>query len=441
MKALGLYLYLGEIENLKLFARIVILECLLHNLMLGIGLLGLKNVIHQFSEKIDSCIDNRPVCSCYGYRMKILSFSPSEPHEQLQDDNHVVYPEEKMMSYPFKKLLSNLFDLVVLEIRALAFVLVLHQLKHCIETSISYQRPNKRFLVNATDGQPLESEPKNVLNSVKDSLDAFYRFSQPHTVIGTALSIVSVSLLAVEKLTDFSPLFFAGMLEAVAAALLMNIYIVGLNQLYDIDIDKVNKPYLPLASREYSIQTGVMIVASFSVLSFGLGWIVGSWPLFWALFISFALRTAYSINVPLLRWKRFALVAAMCILAVRAVIVQIAFFLHMQTHVFKRPAAFSRPLIFAISFMSFFSVVIALFKVSTFVFFHGTMLYAFPFCLISTVLGHTILASILWTNAKSVDLSSKAAITSFYMFIWKVNNYGAKFNLFGAQFSLTKLQK
>lgn len=54
-----------------------------------------KNVIHQFSEKIDSCIDNRPVCSCYGYRMKILSFSPSEPHEQLQDNNHVVYPEEK----------------------------------------------------------------------------------------------------------------------------------------------------------------------------------------------------------------------------------------------------------------------------------------------------------------------------------------------------------
>ncbi|XP_062086401.1 homogentisate phytyltransferase 1, chloroplastic-like, partial [Humulus lupulus] len=235
-------------------------------------------------------------------------------------------------------------------------------LKHCIETSISYQRPNKRFLVNAADGQPLESEPKNVLNSIKDTLDAFYRFSQPHTVIGTALSIVSVSLLAVEKLTDFSPLFFVGMLEAIAAALLMNIYIVGLNQLYDIDIDKVNKPYLPLASGEYSIQTGVMIVASFSVLSFGLGWIVGSWPLFWALFISFALGTAYSINVPLLRWKRFALVAAMSILAVRAVIVQLAFFLHMQTHVFKRPAAFSRPLIIATAFMSFFSVVIALFK-------------------------------------------------------------------------------
>ncbi|XP_062093920.1 homogentisate phytyltransferase 1, chloroplastic-like [Humulus lupulus] len=168
---------------------------------------------------------------------------------------------------------------------------ILNLKDHILMLTSTEERPNKRFLVNAADGQPLESEPKNVLNSVKDSLDAFYRFSRPHAVIGTycflsifgdssyffwkqALSIVSVSLLAVEKLTDFSPLFFAGMLEAVAAALLMNIYIVDLNQLYDIDIDKVNKPYLPLASGEYSIQTGVMIVASFSVLLWELAFCI-----------------------------------------------------------------------------------------------------------------------------------------------------------------------
>lgn len=34
-----------------------------------------------------------------------------------------------------------------------------------------------------------------------------------------------------------------------------------------------------------------------------------------------------------------------------------------QTFVFRRPAVFTRPLIFATAFMSFFSVVIALFKV------------------------------------------------------------------------------
>jgi len=37
------------------------------------------------------------------------------------------------------------------------------------------------------------------------------------------------------------------------------------------------------------------------------------------------------------------------------------------------------------------------------------------------IAGHSILAGILWSCARSVDLTSKAAITSFYMFIWKVS--------------------
>ncbi|KAH8505185.1 hypothetical protein H0E87_012438, partial [Populus deltoides] len=35
------------------------------------------------------------------------------------------------------------------------------------------------------------------------------------------------------------------------------------------------------------------------------------------------------------------------------------------------------------------------------------------------VLGHAILASMLWNHAKSVDLKSKASTISCYMFIWK----------------------
>ncbi|XP_057497933.1 homogentisate phytyltransferase 1, chloroplastic-like [Actinidia eriantha] len=337
--------------------------------------------------------------------------------------------------------------------------LVAHQVAHSNKISAVYQSCRAKHIVSAASRQPLESEPgayhpKNHWKSMQDGLNAFYRFSRPHTVIGTALSILSVSLLAVEKLSDISPLFFTGVLEAVVAALLMNIYIVGLNQLSDIEIDKVNKPYLPLASGEYSVATGVAIVSSFAITSFWLGWIVGSWPLFWALFISFVLGTAYSVNLPLLRWKRFALVAAMCILAVRAVIAQIAFFLHIQTYVYRRPAVFSRPVIFATAFMSFFSVVIALFKdipdidgdkifgirsftvrlgqqrvfwicISLLEMAYGVavLVGAASSCLWSkyiTVLGHAILASILWNRAKSIDFQSKAAITSFYMFIWKL---------------------
>ena len=45
-----------------------------------------------------------------------------------------------------------------------------------------------------------------------------------------------------------------GVLQALIPALLMNVCIVGLNQLYDVEIDKINKPYLPLASGEMTIR-------------------------------------------------------------------------------------------------------------------------------------------------------------------------------------------
>lgn len=54
----------------------------------------------------------------------------------------------------------------------------------------SYQGQNKQYLVRAASGQPLESKPgaynpKSIGDSVKSALDAFYRFSRPHTVVGT----------------------------------------------------------------------------------------------------------------------------------------------------------------------------------------------------------------------------------------------------------------
>ncbi len=42
--------------------------------------------------------------------------------------------------------------------------------------------------------------------------------------------------------------------QALVSALLMNVCIVGLNQLYDVEIDRVNKPYLPLASGEMTMR-------------------------------------------------------------------------------------------------------------------------------------------------------------------------------------------
>ena len=53
---------------------------------------------------------------------------------------------------------------------------------------------------------------------------------------------------------------FASLLQALIPALLMNICIVGLNQIFDVPIDRINKPYLPLASGEFTMRTGQSLV-------------------------------------------------------------------------------------------------------------------------------------------------------------------------------------
>ncbi|KAJ8450414.1 hypothetical protein Cgig2_002099 [Carnegiea gigantea] len=193
-------------------------------------------------------------------------------------------------------------------------------------------------------------------------LNAFYRFSRPHTVYGTLIGVTSVSLLPIASLGDLSPDFFVGLIKALVPSILMNIYVVGLNQLYDLQIDKVNKPDLPLASGEFTIETGSTIVSLSCLLSFAIGFTSQSPPLLMALLTSFFLGSAYSIDFPMLRWKKQAFLAAACIVIVRAVVVQLAFFIHIQRYVLGRPIMLTRSVIFATAFMCFFATVIALFK-------------------------------------------------------------------------------
>ncbi|KAH1238923.1 Glycinol 4-dimethylallyltransferase [Glycine max] len=268
------------------------------------------------------------------------------------------------------------------------------------------------------------------------------------------LCAFSSSLLAVEKLSDISLSFFIGVLQAVLPQLFIEIYLSGVNQLYDLEIDKINKPHLPIASGQFSFKTGVIVSASFLALSVGFTWITGSWPLIWNLIVISSTWTAYSIDVPLLRWKRYPLVAAMCMVSTWAFALPISFFHHMQTVVLKRPISFPRSLTFVVAFMTFYSMGLALSKdipdvegdkehgINSLsvrlgqkrVFWICVFLFEMAFGVgllagasssylhtkIVTGLGNVVLASILLYQAKSVDLNNKASTGFFYMFIWKL---------------------
>ena len=88
-------------------------------------------------------------------------------------------------------------------------------------------------------------------------------------------------------------------------------------QIYDIEIDRINKPYLPLAAGDFGVRTGIAIVVATGAAALAIGTWTGSAPLLATLGGSLLLGIAYSTDLPLLRWKRWPLLAAGCILAVR----------------------------------------------------------------------------------------------------------------------------
>src|SRR4051812_6538320 len=85
-------------------------------------------------------------------------------------------------------------------------------------------------------------------------LKVFWNFCRPHTIIGTSLQVLTAYFLVTCSLTWFLGnlrfLFFVWM-----SSVAVNIYVVGLNQIFDEKIDKINKPFLPLASGELSKST------------------------------------------------------------------------------------------------------------------------------------------------------------------------------------------
>eukprot|EP00658_Telonema_sp_P-2_P011519 TRINITY_DN14408_c0_g2_i2.p1 TRINITY_DN14408_c0_g2~~TRINITY_DN14408_c0_g2_i2.p1 ORF type:complete len:490 (+),score=115.19 TRINITY_DN14408_c0_g2_i2:355-1824(+) len=289
-------------------------------------------------------------------------------------------------------------------------------------------------------------------------LSALYRFSYPHTWVGTILSVSVVSYIGFREaslgITDeMSSNALQAYAVALGSALCVNLYIVGINQIFDVEIDKVNKPYLPIASGEWSVEFAAQLSVGLLGVGIGIGFMYGTPALQYTLVASAALGTAYSTDLPLLRWKKYPLLASGCILSVRAVIVQVGFFSHMQ-QALPEPVRVEwgdcDAMTFSIVFILTFSIVIAFFKdlpdvpgdvaggVNTLAVRLGAPLI-FTGCVTALCLdyagavlfsafhgswagaaAHLLAVAILASKAPEVDLDSEASIKRFYMLIWKL---------------------
>ncbi|XP_024986797.1 homogentisate solanesyltransferase, chloroplastic [Cynara cardunculus var. scolymus] len=225
-------------------------------------------------------------------------------------------------------------------------------------TLVSSRCP-KQFSIRAcSEVGAAGSEP--ALDKVADFKDAFWRFLRPHTIRGTALgsvSLVTRALLENPNLIRWSLLFkaFSGLVALICG----NGYIVGINQIYDIGIDKVNKPYLPIAAGDLSVQSAWFLVLSFAVVGVIIvGMNFGS--LITSLYcLGLFLGTIYS--VPPFRMKRFPVVAFLIIATVRG------FLLNFGVYYAVRAALgltfqWSSPVAFITTFVTLFALVIAITK-------------------------------------------------------------------------------
>ncbi len=190
------------------------------------------------------------------------------------------------------------------------------------------------------------------------SLLTFWQFTRPHTIIGSTLSIISLLVIGGYGFQLSGEVWLKLLLPSLIAAWGANIYITGLNQWADVEVDKINKPWLPIAAGNLTRRQGFTIVAISGALAL-IAAALYTWFFFLLILGIMAIGTAYSL--PPLKFKRSHVLAAGAISLVRGLLVNVGFYLHFN-HAFTKEWVLS-PAIWPLTvFVIAFSLGIAWFK-------------------------------------------------------------------------------
>lgn len=228
------------------------------------------------------------------------------------------------------------------------------------------QIPNRNILTRAESGAaPLEPESSDIPQeplSVRllGFINAFWKFLRPHTIRGTILGSLAVTSKAVlENPSAIDWGLVPRALLGVLALLCGNGYIVGINQIYDVDIDAVNKPFLPVAAGELSATKAwficiVLAAAGLGITTYNFGSLI-------AKLYAFGLFLGTIYSVPPLRLKRSAIAAFAIIATVRGFLLNFGVY-HATRAALGLPFQWSPPIAFITVFVTIFATVIAITK-------------------------------------------------------------------------------
>jgi len=191
-------------------------------------------------------------------------------------------------------------------------------------------------------------------------LQAFWKFLRPHTIRGTILGSSAMTARAVIEngvAPDWSLLPTAAL--GVVALLCGNGFIVGINQIYDVSIDKINKPYLPVAAQEISIPAAWLLCLVMAVTGTALAWRLFGQLI--GILYAFGLFLGVIYSVPPLRLKRSAVAAALIIATVRGFLLNFGVY-YATRSMLGVAVSWSSPTAWMTTFGVIFALVIAVTK-------------------------------------------------------------------------------
>jgi 4-hydroxybenzoate polyprenyltransferase len=152
-------------------------------------------------------------------------------------------------------------------------------------------------------------------------------FSRPFTLLAPALGFASgaVTAAGAAPREPWSEALVLYPLIGLTMAAVLNAASNGLNQLYDLEIDRINKPKRPLPSGRLPVREAWLFTIATYALALILAWFVapaGRRECFWIVLVATAITVLYS--VPPFRTKRLGIWANVTIAIPRGVLLKVA---------------------------------------------------------------------------------------------------------------------
>jgi 4-hydroxybenzoate polyprenyltransferase len=169
---------------------------------------------------------------------------------------------------------------------------------------------------------------------------AYIDLGRPFTLVAPALGFISGALTAVGAAPrePWAPALLTAPLLGSAMAALLNAGNNALNQIYDLDIDRVNKPKRPLPSGRLTIAQVWWFTNITYALALVFAWLVapaGRHECFWL--VAIAVVCTYVYSVPPFRTKRLGIWANVTIAIPRGVLLKVAGWSSVKTIVGVEP--------------------------------------------------------------------------------------------------------